>query len=174
MKKTSLIALSASVILLNSCANLPTDGNSRPTEDRFEERKEKTGKLFGDEFIIFGSSHKHKQNNNGSTISVNQYLWRGSLNILRDIPLQSADSVGGIIITDWYSPSNSKKERIKVIVYITTTYLKSEGLNVSVYKQELRGGTWVDVKPSNNISNVFENAILTDARKRYIKAKSVS
>ena len=42
-----------------------------------------------------------------NTIGVNAYLWRGALETLSFAPLLSADSEGGVIITDWYAnPSN--------------------------------------------------------------------
>jgi hypothetical protein len=171
--KTS-VGVFISVLMLSQCSHVDPNNNKRPPESRVEERKENTGKLFGDEFLIFGSSHKQKQSNDGTVVSVNPYLWRGSLDVLTGIPLQSADAVGGVIITDWYAPNSLKNERIKIVVYITTTYLKSEGLRVSLHKQEYQKGQWVDVSASKDLGNTFEEAILSAARKRYIKAKSIS
>ena len=37
-----------------------------------------------------------------STVNVNGYLWRASLNVLSIAPLISTDALGGTIITDWY------------------------------------------------------------------------
>ncbi|MGC3832808.1 DUF3576 domain-containing protein, partial [Pseudomonas aeruginosa] len=42
-----------------------------------------------------------------TTIGVNSYLWRASLDALSFMPLLQADSAGGVVITDWYAnPSN--------------------------------------------------------------------
>src|SRR5262245_49691778 len=38
-----------------------------------------------------------------STIGVNSYLWRASVDTVSFAPLLQADSNSGVIITDWYS-----------------------------------------------------------------------
>ena len=46
-----------------------------------------------------------------TTIGVNAYLWRASLDTLSFMPLLQTDSNGGVIVTDWYinpaAPSDS-------------------------------------------------------------------
>ena len=37
-----------------------------------------------------------------TTIGVNSYLWRASLDTLSFMPLLQTDSAGGVIVTDWY------------------------------------------------------------------------
>ena len=42
-----------------------------------------------------------------TTIGVNSYLWRASLDALSFMPLVQTDSAGGVIVTDWYAnPGN--------------------------------------------------------------------
>ena len=36
-------------------------------------------------------------------MNVNIFLWRGALETIDFMPLNSADQIGGTIITDWYS-----------------------------------------------------------------------
>ena len=38
-----------------------------------------------------------------TTIGVNSYLWRASLDALSFMPLLQTDSDGGVIVTDWYT-----------------------------------------------------------------------
>src|SRR5690606_28247977 len=38
-----------------------------------------------------------------TSIGVNSYLWRASLETLSFMPLTQADSSGGVIVTDWYA-----------------------------------------------------------------------
>ncbi len=45
-----------------------------------------------------------------TTIGVNSYLWRASLDTLSMMPLLQTDSNGGVIITDWYANPNSPEE----------------------------------------------------------------
>ncbi|MBE7607971.1 DUF3576 domain-containing protein, partial [Salmonella enterica subsp. enterica serovar 4:-:1,2] len=49
-----------------------------------------------------------------TTIGVNSYLWRASLDTLSFMPLLQTDSNGGVIVTDWYVNPNVQTERMKV------------------------------------------------------------
>ena len=64
----------------------------------------------------------------------------------RSCRLLSVDPFGGVIITDWYAPPESPDERFKMTVYIQGRTLRSDGVQVSVFRQErgedgLRGRT---------------------------------
>ena len=118
-----------------------------------------------EEGSLFGSKPK-ENSDSGSGVAVNAYLWRASLDTINFIPLVSADPFGGVIITDWYTPSETPNERMKVQVTILDRELRADGVRVSVFKQQTspKGGNWVDaqVDPRTNID--IENAILTRAR----------
>ena len=49
---------------------------------------------------------------------INIYLWRGALETINFMPLNSADPIGGTILTDWYSHKN-ENERCKLNIFIT-------------------------------------------------------
>ena len=130
------------------------------------------GSLFGPGGL-FGSKPKEKDDS-GTGVAVNAYLWRASLDTINFIPLVSADPFGGVIITDWYTPSETPNERMKVQVTILDRELRADGVRVSVFKQQTspKGGNWVDaqVDPRTNID--IENAILTRARQLRIAGGS--
>ena len=130
------------------------------------------GSLFGPGGL-FGSKPTQKEDN-GTGVAVNAYLWRASLDTINFIPLVSADPFGGVIITDWYTPSETPNERMKVQVTILDRELRADGVRVSVFKQQTspKGGNWVDaqVDPRTNID--IENAILTRARQLRIAGGS--
>src|SRR5476651_2399716 len=63
-----------------------------------------TGSLFGPGGL-FGAKSGDKSSEGGTGVAVNAYLWRASLDTINFIPLVSADPFGGVIITDWYTPS---------------------------------------------------------------------
>ena len=72
-----------------------------------------------------------------NSVNVNGYLWRASLNILSVAPLISTDALGGTIISDWYINKNIKNKRIKIMAYIKTSELRSDGISVKVHVQNL-------------------------------------
>ena len=105
-----------------------------------------------------------------STINVNGYLWRASLDVLSIAPLISTDALGGIIITDWYTNKNIKDKRIKITAHIRTSELRSDGIKVKVHVQKLINNTWSDTFTDNNLASKIENSILNKARNLRVNA----
>ena len=99
-----------------------------------------------------------------STVNVNGYLWRASLNILSIAPLISTDALGGTIISDWYINENIKNKRIKIMAYIKTSELRSDGISVKVYVQKLKNGFWSETYTDKKLASQIENNILNEAR----------
>ena len=135
-----------------------------------ETRLQSGGGLFGKGGLSVGGligGNNQKQNMSAGTIamSVNPFLWRAALETIDFMPLNSADQVGGTIITDWYSTSSNEKERCKLNIFVTGTNLKTENLRVVSFCQEFKNPTWVnkETEKENNIK--IENAILNKAKK---------
>ena len=99
-----------------------------------------------------------------TTIGVNSYLWRASLDALSFMPLLQTDSSGGVIVTDWYANPANPNERSKVSVAILDQDLRADALRVSASRQVLQGGTWVDAPVQAATVQKLEEVILTRAR----------
>ena len=70
-----------------------------------------------------------------TTIGVNAYLWRASLDALSFAPLVQADSNGGVIVTDWYANPGNPGERVKLTVAILDRDLRAEPLGETLQPQ---------------------------------------
>ena len=66
-----------------------------------------------------------------TTIGVNSYLWRATLDALSFMPLVQTDSNGGVIVTDWYANPQQPGERVKVSVTILDQDLRADALRVA-------------------------------------------
>ena len=99
-----------------------------------------------------------------TTIGVNSYLWRASLETLAFMPLLQADSAGGVIITDWYANPSNPGERVKVTVSILDSDLRADALRVAASRQVASGTSWVDAPVSAATVQKLEEIILTKAR----------
>ena len=99
-----------------------------------------------------------------TTIGVNSYLWRASLDVLSFMPLVQTDSNGGVIVTDWYSNPNNPGERMKVTVTILDRDLRADALRVAASRQVAQGGGWVDAPVQAATVQRLEDIILTKAR----------
>jgi hypothetical protein len=129
-------------------------------------RNQEEGSLFGPGGLLGTRANTRDSNNSGTGVAVNAFLWRASLDTINFIPLVSADPFGGVIITDWYTPSESPTERMKVQVTILDRELRADGVRVAVFKQTQngKGGSWVDAQVDQRTNTDIENAILTRAR----------
>ena len=105
-----------------------------------------------------------------TSVNVNGYLWRASLDVLSIAPLISTDAFGGTIITDWYTNKNIKNKRIKITAYIRTPELRSDGIKVKVHVQKLIDNVWSDTVTDKDLASKIENSILNEARNLRVNA----
>lgn len=99
-----------------------------------------------------------------TSIGVNSYLWRASLETLSFMPLTQADSAGGVIVTDWYSNPSNPNERVKVSVSILDQQLRADALRLAASREVLQNGTWVAAPVQAATVQKLEDIILTKAR----------
>ncbi len=129
-----------------------------------ETRDARAGSIFGGgggiSLLDLGGSDEEE----GGRIGVNSFLWRASLDTLSFMPIASADPFGGVILTDWYSPPETPQERFKVNLYILGRQLRSDGLRVSVFRQQRDDAGWSDAPTIDNTATQLEDTILTRAR----------
>jgi alpha-beta hydrolase superfamily lysophospholipase len=99
-----------------------------------------------------------------TTIGVNAYLWRAAVDTLSFAPLLSADSSGGVIVTDWYSRPANPGERVKLTVSILDQDLRADALRVAASRQVNQNGQWVEAPVTAATVQKLEDIILTRAR----------
>ena len=134
-----------------------------------ETRLQTGGGLLGRGGISFSGIINNDSGNNNSTttiaMSVNPFLWKGALETIDFMPLNSADQVGGTIITDWYSTSANPNERCKLNIFISGKRLNTENLRVTSFCQEFKDPSWINKKVNQEDNVKIENAILNKAKK---------
>ncbi|GAA0304920.1 hypothetical protein GCM10009087_13500 [Sphingomonas oligophenolica] len=99
-----------------------------------------------------------------TTIGVNSYLWRASLDTLSFMPLLQTDSNGGVIVTDWYVNPRAPTERMKVTVTILDQDLRADAVRVAALREVNQGGQWVAAPVAASTVQKLEDIILTRAR----------
>ena len=80
--------------------------------------------------------------------SVNQFLWNGSLSVLEAYPLQTVDSQGGFISTDWILDKNEQNKRCQIKINVTSLEFISTGVKTKIICQEQENNQWY---PANEI-----------------------
>ena len=110
-------------------------------------------------------------NNRGSrdnlvyTSSVNKYLWSGSLNILSDYPLKTADSNGGYLETEWiYDNRDGREQRCIIKIQINTIEFVSNGVETNIICQTKQNSEWMNMGENFiNAENQLTLAILNSS-----------
>ena len=155
------------ILMISSCSGNQSVTNpvtgEKPTPGLFSKDSEKG---------ISISDILNREGKEGISVNVNGYLWRASLDVLSIAPLISTDALGGTIITDWYVNKNIKNKRIKIMAYIKTSELRSDGISVKVHVQKLESGVWTDTFTDNKLASQIENNILNEARNYRINSSN--
>ena len=99
-----------------------------------------------------------------TTIGVNSYLWRATLDTLSFMPLLQTDSNGGVVVTDWYTNPTTPTERMKVTVTVLDKDLRADAVRVAALRQLNQGGQWVAAPVQAATVQKLEDIILTRAR----------
>lgn len=99
-----------------------------------------------------------------TTIGVNSYLWRATLDTLSFMPMGQVDSNGGVIVTDWYQNPALPSERMKVTVSILDQDLRADALRVAASREVYQGGRWSEAPVQAATVQKLEEIILTKAR----------
>ncbi|MAR55975.1 MAG: hypothetical protein CMM93_02220 [Rickettsiales bacterium] len=164
-----LLLLLAPLLILTACDDLDTEAvfPKRQELERVDER----GKLTGDGLTIGGGDEEAASGGN-NPLGVNSFLWRATLDTLAFMPLASADPFGGVIITDWYEDPKARGERFKINALILDRTLRSDGINVSVFKQVKRDDGWQDADTEEGLERKLEDTILTRARELRVRNAS--
>ncbi|MCP5381473.1 MAG: DUF3576 domain-containing protein [Kordiimonadaceae bacterium] len=98
------------------------------------------------------------------SIGVNAYLWRASLDTLSFMPMLEADHESGTIFTDWAVNPNDSNERSKVDLYIIGKELRADALKITVHRETLQNGSWVEIAPRPEAAEQINSAIIIQAR----------
>ena len=173
MLKNLILSFLPTVLLMACTGFTPNKQELGPVKDDLDRRAEEMGKLGGGDGLLNEMLRGRQDSGGGTGIGVNAYLWQASLDTLSFMPLASADSFGGIIITDWYSPPETPQNRYKVTIYIIGRELRSDALRITSFKQRLTGNDWIDIGDQTRVNRQLEDAILTRARQMRMDARTI-
>ena len=73
-----------------------------------------------------------KKNTGEFDFASSNELWRASLDTLDFMPL-ALQIIGGVIVTDWYSDSDSNNESVKISIRFLSNEVRSDALAVKVF-----------------------------------------
>ena len=95
----------------------------------------------------------NRNRNTNYEFSTSNPMWRASLEVLDFMPLNTVDYSGGMIITDWYSESNSQNDSIKITVRFLSNEIRSDSIKVIVHKKNCKSSNncVINLAPENSV-----------------------
>ena len=95
--------------------------------------------------------------------STSNPMWRSSLEILDFLPLSNVDYSGGMIITDWYSDTNSD-DSIKIKVRFLSNEIRSDSLKIIIHNKKCQNNQNCKITESDSkIKEELQRSILAKA-----------
>lgn len=151
----------ASLLALSACS-----GVSKPAEVNPTDMPAGPGLLSGESGNILAAfKGSGGGTNTGGNLGVNSFLWRATLESLSFMPINQADSQGGVIATDWYSNPQAPTQRVRANVLILGKSLRADALQITLFQQsKTAAGSWQDDTVNPATVRTLEDQILTRAR----------
>ena len=159
----TFLSLSAILIFLSSCQALKYKKVS--AKDYPPDPKERVQKNMdeGKGFRLMGGGDKK---GGVFDFASSNPLWRASLDTINFLPLTSANYSGGIIISDWYS-GDSKNESIKITIRFLTNEIRSDSLQIKVFKRECFDGL------KNCVTEEIDGVIIPELTRKILKTATL-
>lgn len=168
MKKNIRLFFAVIFIILNASSNIILADDYPKTEK--EQKWDEVGSIAGEEGLIFRPGRIKNESTKAVGCSVNKYLWQSAIETLNFTPLASADSNGGVIITEWYSPRAKPNFRFKINIFIKDDTIHPDSIEVKVFEEILKNKQWVLNENTSNLAVTLEDKILRRAREIYINS----
>ena len=132
--------------------NIPSDGRERARKNIEEGRGVSAGDLFGG-----------KKSTNYE-FSTSNPLWRATFDVIDFMPLVTVDYSGGMIITDWYTDSNTTNDSLKFTIRFLSNDIRADSLKIIIHKKTCKSQTSCII--TKITSNRLEDTIRSDIIKK--------
>ena len=147
--------------------NIPSDGRERARKNIEEGRGVSAGDLFG----------RNKSTN--YEFSTSNPLWRAAFDVIDFMPLVTVDYSGGMIITDWYTDSNTTNDSLKFTIRFLSNDIRADSLKIIIHKKTCKSQSNCIIRKitSNRLqdtirSDIIKKAAILDADSKKKKKKS--
>ena len=152
------------LLFLNSCGggfklpkpgdarSIPSDGRERARKNIEEGRGVSAGDLFGGKK---GTNYE---------FSTSNPLWRATFDVIDFMPLVTVDYSGGMIITDWYTDSNTTNDSLKFTIRFLSNQIRADSLKIIIHKKTCKSQENCII--TKIASNKLEDTIRSDIIKK--------
>ena len=125
-----ILCLFSALLILSSC-KIPKPGDARTMEMEGEERARKNieeGKGFSLKKAVGGRKTTYE-------FSTSNPLWRATFDVIDFMPLVTVDYSGGMIVTDWYTDSNTTNDSLKFTIRFLSNEIRADSLKIIIHSK---------------------------------------
>ena len=144
----------------------PADGRERAKKNLTEGKGMSLGKALGDRKTTYEFSSSNP-------------MWRATFDVIDFMPLVTVDYSGGMIITDWYTDSNTTNDSLKFTIRFLSNDIRADSLKIIIHKKTCKSQTSCIITKitSNRLedtirSDIIKKAAILDADSKKKKKKS--
>ena len=167
-----ILCLFLTLLILSSC-KLPKPGDARKMEMEGEKRARQNieeGKGFSLKRAVGGKTNYE--------FSTSNPLWRATFDVIDFMPLVTVDYSGGMIITDWYTDSNTTNDSLKFTIRFLSNEIRADSLKIIIHKKTCKAESNCIIKKITSTrleetirSDIIRKAALLDATSKDKKKK---
>ena len=131
MNSLKFLLLFPLCLMLLSCGGLPKPGDARTMETEGQARARKNveeGRGFSLKKSLGGSKTNYE-------FSTSNPLWRATFDVIDFMPLTTVDYSGGMIITDWYTDSNTTNDSLKFTIRFLSNEIRADSLRIIIHRK---------------------------------------
>ena len=153
-----ILCLFSTLLILPSC-KMPKAGDARTMEMEGEVRARKNleeGKGFSFKKNVMGG----KRSATSYEFSTSNPLWRATFDVIDFMPLVTVDYSGGMIVTDWYTDSNTANDSLKFTIRFLSNYIRADSLKIIIHRKTCKVQSNCIIKKI--ISTKLEDTIRAD------------
>jgi len=169
-----MLCLFSTLLILPSC-KMPKAGDARTMEMEGGVRARKNveeGKGFSLKKAVGGRGTTNYE------FSTSNPLWRATFDVIDFMPLVTVDYSGGMIVTDWYTDSNTTNDSLKFTVRFLSNEIRADSLKIIIHRKTCKVQSNCIIKKITSTkledtirSDIIRKAALLDATGKDNKKK---
>tara|TARA_B100001029_G_C14940457_1_gene382900 strand:+ start:195 stop:743 length:549 start_codon:yes stop_codon:yes gene_type:complete len=172
---TNLLGVFLLCLILSSCV----PGGLKPGDARkMEMEGEKRARQNIEEGKGWSLSTANMRKKTTFEFSTSNPMWRATFDVIDFMPFVTVDYAGGMIITDWYTDSNTSNDSLKFTIRFLSNEIRADSLKIIIHKKTCKTQTNCIIKKIASAkledtirSDIIKKAAILDAATKNKKNK---
>ena len=92
-------------------------------------------------------------------------MWQATFDVIDFMPLVTVDYAGGMIITDWYTDSNTTNDSLKFTIRFLSNEVRPDSLKIIIHKKtcKIQSTNCIVQKIASKLEDTIRSQIITKA-----------